>query len=160
MLGSPLHCGYSYLLSVSSAQSPTAECAERDPLDRHNRFHLCSLKYCQRWRWRKRETSGEMVVGVQTYVPSTLPISFCLNRKWKMINWKHIVYTVMLCFHTGQWKILGKLCSSCPAQECAPQNVMEMAKVILRGRKRLLELLQFSRSTHTSDLKLLLFFSH
>ena len=28
----------------------------------------------------------------------------------------------MLCFHTGQWKILGKLCSSCPAQGCAPQN--------------------------------------
>lgn len=150
MLGSPLHCGYSYLLSVSSAQSPTAECAEG---------WVC-LRQAQRWRWRKRETSGEMVVGVQTYVPSTLPISFCLNRKWKMINWKHIVYTVMLCFHTGQWKILGKLCSSCPAQGCAPQNVMEMAKVILRGRKRLLELLQFSRSTHTSDLKLLLFFSH
>ena len=122
MLGSPLHCGCSYLLSVSSAQSPTPEGAERDPLDRHSQFLLCSLKDWQRWWWKKRETSGEMVVGVQTYAPSTLPIWFCLNWKWKMINQKYIVYTVMFCFHTGQWKILGKLCSSCPAQGCVPQN--------------------------------------
>ena len=38
-----------------------------------------------------------------------------------MTNWKHWIYS-MLCFHTGQWNILGKLCSSCPAQGYAPQN--------------------------------------